>query len=84
MKRRRRRTLKRRLRRQLRKAEAAGDTKQVAVIVAALDDRDILNQTIDNLRTERALGDGAFLELLLNVDWEKLLALIIKLIGAFA
>jgi len=81
---RRRRTLKRRLRKQLRKAERSGDTKQVAIIVAALDDKDVLDQAIDHLRTERALGDGAFLDWLLQIDWEKLFELIAKLIGLFA
>jgi hypothetical protein len=74
-----RRTLKRRLSRQLRRTESA---EEAAKIKAALNDDLVLEQIIDSLRSEtREIGDGKFIDFLLNVDWEKLFALIIKILG---
>lgn len=87
----RRRTLKRRLRRQLERAERANDTAQVAAIEAVLADKRMQNQLLDDVqqlrkqrRRQRAIGDGSFLDFLKNIDWDKLLELIMKIIGLFA
>lgn len=74
-----RRTLKRRLSRQLRHTKSDEET---ATIKAALNDDLVLEQVIDSLRSEtREIGDGKFIDFLLNVDWEKLFKLIVKILG---
>jgi len=89
----RRRVLKRRLSRQQERAESAIDTAQVAAIEAILSDKRMQNALLDDLQQERkkrrrgrqrAFGDGSFLDFLKNIDWDKLIELIMKIIGLFA
>lgn len=90
----RRRVLKRRLsRQQERIAEAAINNAQYAAIEAILSSKRMQNALLDDLQQERkkrrrgrqrALGDGSFLDFLKNIDWDKLIELIMKIIGLFA
>lgn len=89
----RRRVLKRRLSRQQERAEQAINGAQVAAIEAILSDKRMQNALLDDLQQERkkrrrgrqrALGDGSFLDFLKNIDWDKLIELIMKIIGLFA
>lgn len=89
----RRRVLKRRLSRQQERAEQAINGAQVAAIEAILSSKRMQNALLDDLQQERkkrrrgrqrALGDGSFLDFLKNIDWDKLIELIMKIIGLFA
>ena len=84
MKKRERRTLKRRLKSQRRRLRRQGDTTQYAIVNAALADNDILDQTVDSIKATAAIGDGNILEFLLNIDWDRLIAIITQIIGSFA
>ena len=84
MKRRERRTLKRRLKSQRRKLKRRGDTAQLAIVEAALADNDIIDQAVDNIKGTAALGDGSILDFLLSIDWERLIAILMQIIGSFA
>lgn len=84
MKRRERRTLKRRLKSQRRKLRRRGDTSQLAIVEAALADNDIIDQAVDSIKATAALGDGSFLDFLLSIDWERLIAILMQIIGSFA
>ncbi len=84
MKRRERRTLKRRLKSQRRKLSRRGDTAQLAIVEAALADNNIIDQAVDNIKGTAALGDGSILDFLLSIDWERLIAILMQIIGAFA
>ena len=83
MKRRERRTLKRRLKSQRRKLRRRGDLAQLAIVEAALADNDIIDQAVDSFKDQAAIGDGSFIDFLLSLDWERIIAILTQIIGSF-